>query len=68
MRNAFFCDCNGRDHCGSDAMAYIDGRWSAQTIDRKMAEYRLRYKKHFSHKYEAYTHYRIGNSVYPVNS
>ena len=63
---AFFCDANGNDHIGSDAMVYIDGRWSAKTIARKMQEYRNRYKKHFPHKYDSFTHYRIGNNGRPV--
>ena len=68
MKTAFFCDVNGEDHTGSDAMAYIDGRWSERTIYRKMREYRLRYKKRFPHKYDSYTHYRIGRVVRPINS
>ena len=63
---AFFCDENGKDHIGSDAMVYIDGRWSAKTIARKMQEYRNRYRKYFQHKYDSFTHYRIGNNVMPV--
>ena len=68
MKKAFFCAASGKDHTGSDAMAYIDGRWSERTIHRKMSEYRLRYKKHFPHKYASYTHYRIGHVVRPINS
>ena len=39
MKKAFFCDSYGRDCLGSDAMAYIDGRWSVKTIGLKMVEY-----------------------------
>lgn len=66
MKKAFFCDANGKDHLGSDSLCYLDGRWSAKTIAKKMSEYRHRYKKHFPHKYNAFSHYRIGSSVIPV--
>ena len=57
--NILLTNKDGVSMCGTDGAFYVDGRLSPQNVAVKIDEYRQRFKKHFPHKFEYWTHFGI---------
>lgn len=53
---AVLCNENGATQLGSDGYIHADGRFTRENQINKAREYREGFKKHFKHKYDAWTH------------
>jgi len=53
---AVLCNENGTTQLGSDGYVHVDGRFTRDNQVQQAREYRERFKKHFAHKYDAWTH------------
>lgn len=53
---AVLCDDKGNTQLGSDGYIHVDGRFTRDNQVNEAREYRERFKKHFAHKYEFWTH------------
>ena len=60
---AFLCDHNGQTMCGTDGVVHVDGRKTTTNQIQEAREYRERFKKHFPHKYDSWTHVFFAKSV-----
>jgi hypothetical protein len=61
------CNDKGMSLCGSDGHFNIDKRFGLTRVRMEVREYRERFKKNFSHKYEHWTHFRFHGRIYTIN-
>ena len=62
------CNENGQTLCGSDGYFYPDGRLKLSNKIKEAVKYRERYKKHFSSKYQFWTHVIFVRSIREFSS
>ncbi len=60
---AVLCDENGHTECGTDSYVHVDGRCSLNNRIKQAREYRERFKRHFQHKYDSWTHVMLVRSI-----
>lgn len=53
---AVLCNKNGKTQVGTDGYLDVDGRFTLENQINQAREYRERFKKHFMHKYDFWTH------------
>lgn len=58
------CDKFGKALLASDGRFSVDGRFSLERIINECKKYKERFKKHFSWKYDYWTHVRINGSMH----
>lgn len=60
------CDKFGNTLCGSDGNFNIDKRFGISRIRLHVKEYRERFQKNFSHKFEFWTHFKYRGNLYQI--
>lgn len=60
------CDKFGNTLCGSDGNFNIDKRFGISRIRLHVKEYRERFQKNFSRKFEFWTHFKYRGKLYQI--
>jgi hypothetical protein len=60
---AMFCNENGVTPCGTDSMFHVDGRFCVGRKLQSAMTQRERFRKHFPHKFESFSHVYFVNRV-----
>lgn len=60
---AALCDKNGDTQCGSDGYVHVDGRLTLENQVEAARQYRERFRLHFRHKYDTWTHVMIAPDI-----